>query len=595
MVNLKGEPLVDFLDSSPSSPALSPPAPTYNPDSKANNNDDLHLITSQPCGPDRDPASLPPKILLPLPSLILTTLALSVSVFLVAMDVNVIATAIPHITTEFRSLNDIGWYGSAFLLTTCACQVPYGRVYTLFPAKWTFLSAIFLFMAGSLICALAPSSGIFILGRGVQGVGTSGILSGGLIIIAQVVPLHLRSILTGIIGAMEGIAMISAPVIGGALTDHLNWRWCFWVNLPIGGVVVLVVLFCLRMPEGEEGWKSAREEGETIWQTLRKLDLVGALALLPPVVCTILALHYAGNGYSWSSMNVILLFVLALVLFVIFGWTQHVNADVAMMPWRVVKQRSVMAAFWFILCISSALVVITYFLPLWFQTVRGEVATQAGIGILPMLVGVILGVLISGALVALIGYYTPFMLLSSALMPVGVGLLTTINPETSRGALIAYPAIFGLGVGLGFQQPLIGVQAVVAKADIPIGTSIVVFGQTFGAAIIIAVGESIFSNRLAANVVTYLGVTDIDMRHVLGDGQAGSSLASQLSPEQMPLLIRAVNDSLTQTFYLSVVMGILSLIGAGFMEWKNVKPPKAEKVATAEAGGVGAGEMREKF
>lgn len=211
-----------------------------------------------------------------------------------------------------------------------------------------------------------------------------------------------------------------------------------------------------------------------------------------------------------------------------------------------------------------------------------------------MLIGVILGVLISGALVALIGYYTPFMLLSSALMPVGVGLLTTITPETSRGALIAYPAIFGLGVGLGFQQPLIGVQAVVAKADIPIGTSIVVFGQTFGAAIIIAVGESIFSNRLASNIAMYLGITETDTRHVLGDADAGTSLYSQLTAEQLPLLLRAVNDSLTQTFYLSVVMAILSVIGAACMEWKNVRPKKEEKVSAAEAGGVNGGEMKEK-
>lgn len=231
-------------------------------------------------------------------------------------------------------------------------------------------------------------------------------------------------------------------------------------------------------------------------------------------------------------------------------------------------------------------------LPLWFQTVRGEVATQAGIGILPMLVGVIVGVLIAGALVALIGYYTPFMLLSSALMPVGVGLLTTIGPETGRGALIAYPAIFGLGVGLGFQQPLIGVQAVVAKADIPVGTSIVVFGQTFGAAIIIAVGESIFSNRLASNIASNLGITDIDMRHVLGDGKAGSSLMSQLTPEQLPRLIGAVNDSLTQTFYLSVGMAILSVVGAGFMEWKNVRPPKEDKVSGVESGGGTMGEKQ---
>lgn len=259
--------------------------------------------------------------------------SLSVAVFLVAMDVNVIATAIPHITGEFRSLDDIGWYGSAFLMAACACQIPYGRIYSLFAAKWVFLSAIVIFMAGSLIAALARSSSVLIFGRAVQGVGTSGILSGGLIIMSEVVPLRRRPVLGGVIGAMEGVAMISAPIIGGVLTDRLSWRWCFYINLPIGGVAMVVVLICLPVRK-----KSNPMVGTGFWEILRQLDVVGALALLPPIVCTLLALHFAGmfhvflphprsmchkltqlgNGDSWGDKSTILLFVLAVVLFALF-------------------------------------------------------------------------------------------------------------------------------------------------------------------------------------------------------------------------------------------------------------------------------------
>ncbi|KAL2132503.1 hypothetical protein VTI74DRAFT_3722 [Chaetomium olivicolor] len=515
-------------------------------------------------------------------SLVAVTVALSAAVFLVAMDVNVIATAIPRITGEFRSLNDIGWYGSIFLMATCATQIPYGRIYTIFPAKWVFISAIFIFMLGSLVAALSPSSPVFIFGRAVQGVGTSGILSGGLIIMSQVVPLRVRPILSGVVGAMEGVAMISAPIIGGVLTDNLSWRWCFYINLPIGGLVLLVVMVCIRSTTARTGRKPSGERA--LLQTLHQLDILGAVTLLPPVVCTLLALHYAGNGGSWGDTQVILLFVLAFVLFCIFAYTQHMNADVAMIPFRLVKDRSVFAGFWFILCTSSALVVITYFLPLWLQTVKDTSAQQSGIGILPMLIAVIVGVLVSGALVSLIGYFTPFMWASSALMPVGIGLLTTITPDTPRAALLAYPALFGLGVGSGFQQPLIGVQAALPKADIPIGTSIIVFGQTIGAAIIIATGESVFENRLITNLRDYLGITNVNTQQLLGNGP--SALQSLVTVDELPQLIRAVSASLTQTFYLALAMAILSVGGSIFMGWHSVKQPSSheeEENAMAES------------
>ncbi len=224
--------------------------------------------------------------------LVSLTIALSAAVFLVAMDVNVIATAVPRITGEFRSLDDVGWYGSSFLMATCATQIPYGRIYSLFPAKWVFISAILVFMLGSMIAGVSPNSPVLIFGRAVQGVGTSGILSGGLIIMSQVVPLRIRPLLTSVIGAMEGVAMISAPIIGGVLTDNLNWRWCFYINLPIGGFVLLVVMFCMHSPKHMGRPRSA---GTTLWQTLYELDLLGAAALLPPIVCTLLALHFAGE------------------------------------------------------------------------------------------------------------------------------------------------------------------------------------------------------------------------------------------------------------------------------------------------------------
>lgn len=189
-----------------------------------------------------------------------------------------------------------------------------------------------------------------------------------------------------------------------------------------------------------------------------------------------------------------------------------------------------------------------------------------------MLVAVIVGVLGSGALVSLIGYYTPFMLASSVLMPVGLGMLTTITPETPRAALLAYPAVFGLGVGMGFQQPLMAVQVALPQGDIATGTSIIVFGQTFGAAIMIAAGETVFQSRLLANLAEYLGITNINTHELLGNGPA--SLQAMVPTEKLGMLIKAVNASLTQTFYVAVAMAALSIFGSVFMGWQSVKQPK---------------------
>ena len=227
--------------------------------------------------------------------LAVVVLALSSAVFTVAMDINIIATAIPKITGEFGSLKDVGWYGSAYLLTTCAFQILFGRIYTFFPTKWVFVSAILVFELGSLAAGVAKSSPVFIFGRAVQGIGTSGIISGALIVISRIVPLQKRSILGGMVGSMEGIAMIAAPLIGGALTDHASWRWCFYINLPIGAFVITVVVFYLSIPPPNRNARSA-----PLWEKLKQLDLVGATLLLLAIVTLLLALQWGGEQLSQS-------------------------------------------------------------------------------------------------------------------------------------------------------------------------------------------------------------------------------------------------------------------------------------------------------
>jgi len=164
--------------------------------------------------------------------LLAINLASCLAVLCVALDNTIIATAIPRITDQFKALNDVGWYGSAYLLTTCAFQLPFGKLYSHFSVKWVFLTALAIFELGSLICGAAPNSIALIVGRAVAGLGAGGIFSGAQIICAYTVPLEQRSIYTSLITATYGIASVIGPLLGGAFTDHVTWRLCFYINLP---------------------------------------------------------------------------------------------------------------------------------------------------------------------------------------------------------------------------------------------------------------------------------------------------------------------------------------------------------------------------
>ena len=174
--------------------------------------------------------------------------ALCLSVLCFSLDNTIIATAIPRITDEFKALDDVGWYASAYLLAGCAPQLIYGKLYTFYDTKWVYLTALFIFELGSLVCGVAPNSTALIIGRAIAGLGGAGIFTGAMLIISKTVPLRLRPTYTSLIGAVFGVSSVVAPLIGGAFTDKSTWRWCFYLNLPIGGVTMFFIVFFYKSP-----------------------------------------------------------------------------------------------------------------------------------------------------------------------------------------------------------------------------------------------------------------------------------------------------------------------------------------------------------
>nr|ADY16699.1 TqaJ [Penicillium aethiopicum] len=480
------------------------------------------------------------------------------SVFCMALDNTIVATAIPKITSEFDSLADMGWYGSAYMLTTCAVTLIFGKLYTLYSIKWTFMTALALFEFGSLICGVTPTSTGLIIGRALAGVGAGGLFSGAMLVIANLVPLRKRPIYTGILGAIFGVSSVAGPLLGGALTDHATWRWCFYINLPFGAVTAIAIAFFFQdKPPLKE---------TTTREKLQSLDLIGTAIFLPAIICLLLALQWGGQKYPWSNVRIIVLFVLFGVGLCVWLYVQHVKQDLATVPPRIIKNRNVWGALAYNTCLGGAFFVSVYYLPLWFQGIKGASATTSGIMNLPLILGVTIFAMVSAVLVTVSGYYNPFMLTATVLFSIGNGLLTTLEPDSGPAKWIGYQAMTGIGAGMGMQLPAIVVQAAVQEADIPVATTLVVFSQSLSGAIFISIAQNVFQNRLLANIRKLAPM--IDPAEVV---QAGATKLREAFPENIKLVLQAYNNAVTQSFYIAVAMSALSIFGALCLQWISVK------------------------
>ncbi|EWC43757.1 hypothetical protein DRE_07375 [Drechslerella stenobrocha 248] len=510
----------------------------------------------------------------------LILVGLMLAVFLVALDQTIIATAIPKITDRFKSISDIGWYASAYFLTATALQPTFGRIYKVFSIKGTFLVAIGLFELGSLVCGISPNSTALIIGRAIAGLGVGGIFSGAIVILAYILPLQKRPLAFACIASMWGIASIVGPLLGGAFTDHLSWRWCFYINLPLGAVSAVVVAFVLRIP------REANPEGLSIPQRVRQLDLIGAAILIPAVVSLLLALQWGGTTYPWNHAKIIGLLVCFGVLIIIFIVSQWKLGEAATLPPRILRQRSVLAAFTFACFFGAAFFVDVFYLPIYFQSVKGSSATKSGIQVLPILLSCVLTSIISGGAITAIGYYTPFLIVGMILFSVGSGLITTFEVHSNSAHWIGYQVLAGLGVGVGFQIPILAVQTVLHIDDIPVGTAIITFFQSLGGALFVSVGQNIFTNGLKRGLGTFIPDVPPVVFLTSGATEIENLLAELDKSDRLEDVRQAYMVGLKDTFRLCVALACCTVVCACGLEWKNIKEEKSKKEEEAAEKGV---------
>ncbi|KAI1760080.1 MFS general substrate transporter [Hypoxylon sp. FL1150] len=509
--------------------------------------------------------------------------SLCLGIFLLGLDMNIIGVAIPRITTDLRSLDDIAWYGSVYLLTITAFQPFFGSLYRDFNAKIVYLVSLVLFEVGSVICASAQYSAILIFGRAFLGFGAAGLLQGALAIIGYAVRLDKVPLFQGVVVSSLGISVCIGPVLGGVLTEYTTWRWCFWINVPVGAFVILVILIFVRIKQSS----NQVNRRLPLRTKLERLDALGTALFLGAICCLLLALQWGGQTYPWSDSKCIGLLVGFGVLIALFCLWQWYRGDQAIIPFRILRKRSIWVGSLVLFFLGMSSLVYAYYLPIYFQSVQLVSTTQSGVRFIALVLPQIVGLVIVGALVSQWGYYVPYMILGVIITSVGAGLLTTIGISTSTVKWAAYMVINGLGIGMAQQLPYTALQAVLDPADVATGNAIAVFSYQLGGAISVGIGQNLLLNKLLVTIPKYTDA--VSPSEVIAVGATGL-VQLPIGPEVLYSLRVAYSEAIRDTLTLALAAACFAFPFSCGMERLNIKRIAEERQRKHESNDSGSHE-----
>lgn len=415
---------------------------------------------------------------------------LMLGMLIASLDQTVVATALPTIVSDLGGLNQLSWVVTGYLLASTASTPLWGKLGDMYGRKHLFQATIVLFLLGSVLCGISQNIGELIIFRAIQGLGGGGLIVLAQAIIADVVSPRERGRYQGIFGAVYGVTSVAGPLLGGFFVDNLTWRWVFYINLPIGVIALFVIAVALPA-SGQRGH--------------HHIDYLGTAILAAAATSLVLLTSLGGTVYPWGSLPIILLAVAGAVLIVVFIFVEQRAAE-PVLPLSLFRNRvfAFTSAIGFV--VGFALFGVTTFLPLFLQVVNGVSPTISGLRLVPLMAGVLTTSITSGQLITRWGRYKIFPIVGTALMVVGMVLLSLMNAQTNAWISSLYMLVLGMGLGLVMQVLVIAVQNAVDYRDLGAATSGATFFRSIGGSFGTAVFGAIFSNLLVANLASLASV-----------------------------------------------------------------------------------------